>query len=44
MPGAREAIELKRYAEADGEIARIAKVLKDEATLADEAAGELERP
>jgi N-acetylated-alpha-linked acidic dipeptidase len=44
MPGAREAIELKRYSEADGEIARIAKVLKDEATLADEAAGELDRP
>jgi DNA-binding Lrp family transcriptional regulator len=44
MPGAREAIELKRYSEADGEIARIAKVLKDEAALADEAAAELERP
>jgi N-acetylated-alpha-linked acidic dipeptidase len=43
MPGAREAIELKRYAEADGEIARIAKVLKDEAALADAAAAELEK-
>jgi N-acetylated-alpha-linked acidic dipeptidase len=43
MPGAREAIELKRYAEADGEIARIAKALQDEAALADEAAAELEK-
>ncbi len=44
MPGAREAIELKHYSEADGEIARIAKVLTDEATLVDAAAAELERP
>jgi N-acetylated-alpha-linked acidic dipeptidase len=43
MPGAREAIELKRYSEADGEIARIAKVLQDEATLVDSAAGALEK-
>jgi len=43
LPGAREAIELKRYAEADGEIARIAKVLHDEAALVDAAAGELEQ-
>jgi N-acetylated-alpha-linked acidic dipeptidase len=42
MPGAREAIELKRYREADGEIARIAKVLQDEAALVDALAGELE--
>jgi N-acetylated-alpha-linked acidic dipeptidase len=42
MPGAREAIELERYAEADGEIARIAQVLRDEAALADEAAALLE--
>jgi N-acetylated-alpha-linked acidic dipeptidase len=42
MPGAREAIELKRYSEADGEIARIAKGLLEEAALADAAAGELE--
>ena len=42
MPGAREAIELKRYAEADGEIARIAKALQDEAALVDGAAAELE--
>jgi N-acetylated-alpha-linked acidic dipeptidase len=42
LPGAREAIELKRYSEADGEIARIARALQDEAALADEAAAELE--
>jgi N-acetylated-alpha-linked acidic dipeptidase len=42
MPGAREAIELKRYAEADGEIARIARALEDVAALADRAAAELE--
>jgi len=44
MPGAREAIELKRYSEADGEIPRIAKALEDEAALIDSAAAELERP
>jgi N-acetylated-alpha-linked acidic dipeptidase len=43
LPGAREAIELERYSEADGEIARIARVLQDEAALADSAAAELER-
>jgi hypothetical protein len=43
MPGAREAIELKRYPEADGEIARIAKALLDEAALVDAAAAELEK-
>jgi N-acetylated-alpha-linked acidic dipeptidase len=43
MPGAREAIEMKRYPEADGEIARIAKVLLDEAALVDAAAAELEK-
>jgi N-acetylated-alpha-linked acidic dipeptidase len=42
MPGPREAIELKRYAEADGEIARIAKVLQDEAVLVAGVAAELE--
>ncbi len=42
MPGAREAIELKRYSEADGEIARIAKVLQDEAALVDGVATDLE--
>jgi len=43
MPGVREAIELKRYSEADGEIARVAKVLQDESALIDEAAAELEK-
>ena len=43
MPGVREAIELKRYSEADSEIARIAKVLQDEAALVDAAAAELEK-
>ena len=44
MPGAREAIELKRYSEADPEIARIAKALQDEAALIESAAAELEKP
>jgi N-acetylated-alpha-linked acidic dipeptidase len=43
MPGVREAIEQKRYAEADGEIARVARALQDEALLLDSAAGELEK-
>jgi N-acetylated-alpha-linked acidic dipeptidase len=43
MPGVREAIEQKRHAEADGEIARVARVLQDEAALLDAAAGELEK-
>jgi N-acetylated-alpha-linked acidic dipeptidase len=43
MPGAREAIELKRYSEADPQIARIAKALHDEAALVDSAAAELEK-
>jgi N-acetylated-alpha-linked acidic dipeptidase len=42
MPGAREAIELMRYSEANGEIARIARALEDVAALADRAAVELE--
>jgi N-acetylated-alpha-linked acidic dipeptidase len=43
MPGVREAIEQKRYAEADGEIARVARALQDEAALLDSGAGELEK-
>jgi N-acetylated-alpha-linked acidic dipeptidase len=43
LPGAREAIELKRYSEADGEIARIAKALLAEAALVDDAAAELQK-
>jgi N-acetylated-alpha-linked acidic dipeptidase len=42
MPGAREAIELKRYSEADREVARIARALEDVAGLAEAAAAELE--
>jgi N-acetylated-alpha-linked acidic dipeptidase len=43
MPGAREAIEQKRYAEAGGEIARIASALQDEVALIDSATAELEK-
>ena len=47
MPGVREAIEQKRYAEAESEIARVARVLQDEAALVDAAvrgAGEGDAP
>jgi N-acetylated-alpha-linked acidic dipeptidase len=43
VAGVREAIEQKRYAEADAEILRLAKVLENEAALIDEATGELEK-
>jgi N-acetylated-alpha-linked acidic dipeptidase len=43
MPGVREAIEEKRYADADPEIAKVAKVLEAEADLIDQAAGEMEK-
>jgi len=42
VPGVREGIEQKRYAEAEQEIARIAKALEDDATLIDSVARELE--
>src|SRR3984957_9868849 len=42
LPGVREGIEQKRYAEADQEIVRAAQALQDEATLIDSAAQELE--
>ena len=42
VPGVREGIEQKRYAEAEQEIARVAKALEDEATLVESAARELE--
>jgi N-acetylated-alpha-linked acidic dipeptidase len=42
VPGVREGIEQKRYAEADQEIVRAAKALEDEATLIESAARELE--
>ncbi len=41
LPGVREAIQQKRYPEAEGEIARAARVLLDEAALADAASAEL---
>src|SRR3954447_22320747 len=43
VPGVREGIEQKRYAEAEQEIARVAKVLENEAALIDAAADILEK-
>jgi len=43
IPSVREGIEQKRYAEADQEIARVAKALEDEAALVDAAAQILEQ-
>lgn len=43
IPGVREAIEEKRYSEADSEITRVAKVLEDYAAAVDAAAAQLER-
>ncbi|MGH9388253.1 MAG: transferrin receptor-like dimerization domain-containing protein, partial [Vicinamibacteria bacterium] len=42
VPGVREAIEQKRYAEANDEIVRVARALQDQATLVDSAASDLE--
>jgi N-acetylated-alpha-linked acidic dipeptidase len=42
IPGVREGIEQKRWAEADAEIVRVAKALEDEAGVIDAAARELE--
>jgi len=42
VPGVREGIEQKRYAEAEQEIKRVAKVLEDEAALVDSASQMLE--
>jgi N-acetylated-alpha-linked acidic dipeptidase len=42
VPGVREGIEQKRYAEADSEIVRVSKALEDEAALIESAARELE--
>ena len=41
LPGVREALQQKRYPEAESEIARVARVLLDEAALADAASAEL---
>ena len=43
MPGIREGIEQKRYAEAEQEIQRVAKALEDEASLIEAAARQLDR-
>ncbi|MGC2794588.1 MAG: transferrin receptor-like dimerization domain-containing protein, partial [Candidatus Sulfotelmatobacter sp.] len=42
MPGIREAIEQRRWQEADTEIARVAKVLENETALIDSAAADLD--
>jgi N-acetylated-alpha-linked acidic dipeptidase len=42
VPGVREGIEQKRYAEAEQEIVRVAKALEDESALIESAAQELE--
>jgi N-acetylated-alpha-linked acidic dipeptidase len=42
VPGVREGIEEKRYAEAEQEIVRVSKALEDEAALVESAARELE--
>jgi N-acetylated-alpha-linked acidic dipeptidase len=42
VPGVREGIEQKRYAEADQEIVRVSKALEDESALIESAARELE--
>ncbi|MFN7997010.1 MAG: transferrin receptor-like dimerization domain-containing protein [Bryobacteraceae bacterium] len=42
VPGVREGIEQKHYAEAEQEIARVAKALRDESALIESAARELE--
>jgi N-acetylated-alpha-linked acidic dipeptidase len=43
MPGVREAIEQKRYPEADAEIVRLSKALQAEADLVNHAADQLEK-
>jgi N-acetylated-alpha-linked acidic dipeptidase len=43
VPGVREGIEQKRYAEADQEIVRVAKALQDESVLIESAAKQLEQ-
>jgi N-acetylated-alpha-linked acidic dipeptidase len=43
IPGVREAIEQKKWKEADEQIARAANALQNEATLVDSAAQQLEK-
>ncbi len=42
VPGVREGIEQKNYAEAEKEIVRVAKALQDESSLIEKAAQSLE--
>ena len=42
LPGPREAIEERRYADADPEIARVARAIGDEAAYVDRVATELD--
>ena len=42
IPGVREAMEQKKWKEADEQIARVAQILQDEATLINSIATELE--
>jgi N-acetylated-alpha-linked acidic dipeptidase len=42
VPGVREGIEQKRYAEAEQEIVRVSRALEDESALIESAARELE--
>ncbi|HEY6372684.1 MAG TPA: transferrin receptor-like dimerization domain-containing protein, partial [Candidatus Sulfotelmatobacter sp.] len=44
VPGVREGIEQKRYAEAEQEIVRVAKALEEESALIESAAQLLEHP
>jgi N-acetylated-alpha-linked acidic dipeptidase len=41
MPGVREAIEQKRWPEANAEIVRVAKILENESALIDSATDQL---
>ena len=43
MPGVRESIEQKQYAEAEKEIVRVARALERETALINAAASDLER-
>ena len=43
IPGVREAIEQKRWTEAEAEVQRAAKALQDEASIIDAASAELEK-
>jgi N-acetylated-alpha-linked acidic dipeptidase len=43
VPGVREGIEQKRYAEAEQEILRVARALEDESALIESAAKQLEQ-